>query len=224
MQHDTTTMTTDAPFAADDPRAFFARAVATAGRVIERVRPDQLTASTPCDEFDVRALLGHLLGVLQRVAVVGVGGSATGVEDVIEGVADDGWADAWRSAAHGVQAAWTDDATLAQTIELPWAELSGAEALAMYTSEVTVHTWDLATATRQDPDWDDDVVGVAMDSIRRHLPAEDRLATFEAVRAQLPPDARNWGAPFHEVVPVAGDARPIDRLVAWNGRRPVPVA
>ena len=73
-------------------------------------------------------------------------------------------------------------------------------------------------------DWDDDVVGVAMDSIRRHLPAEDRLATFEAVRAQLPPEARDWGAPFQEVVPVAGDARPIDRLVAWNGRRPVPVA
>nr|WP_231514501.1 hypothetical protein [Mycobacterium sp. URHB0044] len=53
---------------------------------------------------------------------------------------------------------------------LPWIEGSGAEVLASYFSELTVHTWDLATATGQQPDWDDTVVAAAFDAARRILP------------------------------------------------------
>ena len=35
-----------------DPRPIIARAMATAGEAIAAVRPDQMTESTPCDEFD----------------------------------------------------------------------------------------------------------------------------------------------------------------------------
>src|SRR4051795_1587604 len=51
-----------------DPRPAFATAVATAVDAMSAVRPDQLAAPTPCTEFDVRTLLGHLLSVLRRVA------------------------------------------------------------------------------------------------------------------------------------------------------------
>ena len=44
---------------------------------------------------------------------------------------------------------WADDALLDLTVELPWATLSGTEVLASYTGELTLHTWDLATATGQ---------------------------------------------------------------------------
>ncbi len=217
----TTTSTSPAkPLAPDDPRAVFARAVATAGPVIAAVRPGQLERSTPCDDYDVRRLLGHLVGVLRRVAAVGGGDDALSVPQIAEDVADDGFADAWLEAAHQVRAAWNDDAVLTTVLRLPWAEMPGAAVLAVYTNEVTVHTWDLATATGQRPAWDPRVVEVAFDAIRRAMPAEGRTAGYEAMRSSLPEELRDVPAPFAEAVEVSADSPAIERLVAWNGRRP----
>ena len=91
-------------------------------------------------------------------------------------VDDDRWSHAWLRAGRRAAAAWSDDAVLGQPMALPWIEGSGAEVLASYFSEVTVHTWDLATATGQRPDWDDAVVAAALEGARRILPAENRRA------------------------------------------------
>src|SRR5947209_9286311 len=56
-----------------DPRTVFAQAVALGGDVVGAVRPGQLGDPTPCPEYDVRALLGHLVTVLHRVAALGRG-------------------------------------------------------------------------------------------------------------------------------------------------------
>jgi uncharacterized protein (TIGR03086 family) len=212
---------TDGSPAPDDPRTVFARAVATAGWVIDSIRPDQLDLPTACHEHDVRSLLGHVVDVMARVRLVGEGGDpmANGQVDVTA-VADDGWFDLFRSRAHEVQAAWTDAAALDRTVVLPWATTTGAGALASYTSELTVHTWDLARATGQHPTWDDEVVAVAFGAISRGLPAEGRLAMFEAYAARMPAEVRPSSPPFAEAVEVAADAPAIDRLVAWTGRRP----
>ena len=83
--------------------------------------------------------------------------------------------------------------------------------------ELTVHTWDLATATGQQPDWDDTVVTAALEA-RPILPAENRRAVFEEISAAMGLD--EVAIPFAEAVPVQDDAAAIDRLVAWNGRDP----
>ena len=209
-----------APFGDDDPRAVFARAVATGGTVVAAVRPEQLTRPTPCDDFDVRRLLGHLVGVLRRVAAVGRGDDPLAVPEVVEGIDDLAWPTAWSQAAHEVRAAWADDGVLTTAVRLPWTELPGAAALALYTNEVTVHTWDLATATGQRPPWDPRVLDVAVAAIHQALPAGGRAAAFEAMRASLPEGLRDASAPFAEAVEVGAGAPAIDRLVAWNGRRP----
>jgi uncharacterized protein (TIGR03086 family) len=193
----------DAPFGDDDPRTTFAKAVALASAVITAVGPDQLDGPTPCPEFDVRTLLGHLVTVIRRVAVMGQGGDPLAVPFVTD-VADGDHAAAWRAGAHDVMAAWTDDAVLARVITLPWTSMTGAEALGIYANEVTVHTWDLAAATGQHPAWDDDV-------LRRAAAAFER---------ELPPDADRSEAPFDPVVAVPAGAPAIDRLVGLNGRRP----
>jgi hypothetical protein len=36
----------------------------------------------------------------------------------------------------------------------------------------------------------------------------------------MPPALRDFADPFADAVPVSDDAPLIDRLVAWNGRRP----
>src|SRR4051794_40745996 len=45
-----------------DPRPVYARATEQAAALIRTVRPEQLDGPTPCTEFDVRALLGHVVG------------------------------------------------------------------------------------------------------------------------------------------------------------------
>ena len=109
---------------------------------------------------------------------------------------------------------------LTREVRLPWTVMTGSEALAFYTSEVTVHTWDLAIATNQEPAWDAQVLGVAYEACLRHLPGEGRAAAFELVRRSMPPERRGFKDPFADVVNVPADASLIDRLVAWAGRWP----
>ncbi|MUL49805.1 TIGR03086 family protein [Mycobacterium sp. CBMA293] len=199
-----------------DPRPILDRAIATGGGVIAGVRPEQLTDQTPCTDMNVRALLAHLIGVLDRVAALGTGEDPFAVIEV--SVADDRWPDAWREAGRRAADAWSDDAVLERPVALPWIEGSGAEVLASYFSELTVHTWDLATATGQQPDWDDTVVVAAFDGARQILPAENRRALYEEISAARGLD--EVAVPFAEAVPISDDAPAIDRLVAWNGRDP----
>jgi uncharacterized protein (TIGR03086 family) len=203
-----------------DPRPIFATAVMTAGSAIEAVRPDQLDGPTPCDDFDVRDLLGHMVGALRRVGVVGRGLNVLDHPAVTPGVPDDGWPAVWIATADDVEAVWADHALLGVTVELPWATLTGAEVLASYTGELTLHTWDLAAATGQRVTWDPRVVSLALGSIRRALPAEGRAARYDAVRASQPAGVAPMADPFGEAVEVSAYASLIDQLVAWSGRRP----
>src|ERR1700683_766367 len=57
-----------------DPRPIHARAIAQTESIIAAVQDDQLGLPTPCTEYDVRALLSHMVGGLNRVATVGAGG------------------------------------------------------------------------------------------------------------------------------------------------------
>ena len=188
-----------------DPRPVFAAAVATAVEVTAGVRPAQLDGPTPCTEFDVRALLGHLVSVLRRVAAVGRGEPPFSVPQLTTGVPDDGWAAAARAAADDVLAVWTADPTLLiRDLVLPYGTHSGAVALATYTGELSTHSWDVAVATGQQPLWNEPALGVALAATHRILPAEGRGGRI----------------PFGPAIAVAVDAAPIHRLVAWQGRDP----
>ena len=186
--------------------------------MVDQVRPDQLGTPTPCHEFDVRALLGHLLFVFDRVDVMGQGRDPmTTPELTVPDEVD--WPTAFAEAAHRVQATWSQPGVLDIPVALPWAQGTAGEMLLGYLNELTVHTWDLAAATGVPVDWDDDVIAAAQGAISSMLPPEGRLAMFEAMQADAPPEAR-FSPPFAERVEVDADAAPIERLVAYNGRRP----
>jgi uncharacterized protein (TIGR03086 family) len=199
------TETTTTASTTTDPRPAFRSAVGTASAVAAAVRPDQLAGRTPCTEYDVRALIGHLVAVLRRVAAVGRGAPPFSVPQVTTGVGDEGWGEAARAAADDVLAVWdADDGLLDRELTLPFGSLRGSVALAAYTAELTAHTWDLARATGQAPEWDERVLAVALAAAHRILPA----------------DVRGGPVPFGPVVPVPDDAPLVDRLVAWQGRDP----
>ncbi|MFD7839167.1 TIGR03086 family metal-binding protein [Streptomyces sp. NPDC059761] len=192
------------PSSSFDPRLGLAAAVELAGRTLAAVRPEQYDAATPCDEFDVRRLSSHLVAVVRRISVIGRGEDPFSVPSFADELADGTWAAAWEPGAREVAEVWADPDILGRQLRLPMGVLPGVAAAAVYTHELLVHTWDLATATGQHPDWDTDLIERVIDVVRRALPAETRGGRI----------------PFAEVVTVDPEAPAIDRLVAWAGRRP----
>lgn len=87
--------------------------------------------------------VGHVVAVLHKLTRVGTGGDARDLPDVIDGIADDGWASSFTRARMEVERVWADDEELDRMVALPWATLPGREALEAYTHEFTAHSWDL---------------------------------------------------------------------------------
>ena len=167
-------MTTTTPLlTATDPRPAFAAAVDVLLATADVVRPDQLTAPTPCAEFDVEALLVHVRHVLRRIATAGRG---TPVDStlLLPGAPAEGWTAALRAAAGEQAAVWADDTVLDAVLPLPFGTLPGRAALATWVGEITTHTWDLAAATGQTPAWDDAAAAVGLAAILGKLPAAGR--------------------------------------------------
>ncbi|TDC93935.1 TIGR03086 family metal-binding protein [Actinomadura sp. 7K507] len=189
---------------AHDPRPIFTRALDQAGQQVAAVSPEELSNRTPCADYDVRALLGHVVAVLHKLARIGTGGDARDLPDVLDGIADDGWASAFTRARSEVEQVWADDEKLDRMVELPWATMPGRAALEAYTHEFTVHSWDLAHATRRLAELDPDLAAQAL----------------EAFSKFAPPEARSEQGPFSPVVPVPDDADVYTRLAAYLGRRP----
>ncbi len=196
MTHTTQSMT--------DPRPLHRRAIAQTEPIVAAVRSAQLALPTPCAEFDVRALLSHIVGGLNRVAIVGECGDALARPARADDVPDDGWAAAYRAAAARAQAAWADDAKLDALVEVPWGKIPGRFAIAGYGQEILMHGWDLAKATGQPTEGDPEL-------------AQWALAGAQRV---LPPDSRGGDIPFGPVVEVPAGAAPYARLAAYLGRHP----
>lgn len=215
MQNSTTiTPSTTTSTTGSDPRPHLRSASETALRVVEGVTADQLRLPTPCSEFDVEQLLAHLAFAVARVAEAGRGDE---IAEPAEPMHSTDWHRDLRTLVAEADAAWNDDARLDASIELPWATLTGAETVAVYVNEITVHTWDLATATGQEVEWDDDVVALAHTSMLQQLPVADRDPMWAEFLAGAP-EGFAFAPPFANAQPTAEDASPIERLLAWNGR------
>ncbi len=146
----------------------------------------------------------HLVAIIRRITAVAEGLDPFSVPQEIDGLEPDGFVSAWEHGLEEQRQVWADDSVLKRPLVLPFATLPGSVALAIYISEVLVHTWDLATAIGVDVDWDDELALGALATMRFGLPAE----------------SRGDDVPFGPVVDVASTALSIDQLVGWLGRQP----
>lgn len=189
-----------------DPRPVYTRATEQAASLIRTVRPGQLDGPTPCTEFDVRALLSHVVGGTRRIAVVGEGGDGLAMEPVAEGVEDDGWAAAYDEARVRVLKAWETDERMTAPVRVPWGEVPGHAALSGYVMEIVTHTWDLAEAVGHPFALDPEL-------------AEFALATAQRVLPDSRP--RDEETPFDTRREAPEGAGVYERLAAWMGRAPL---
>lgn len=188
--------------ATTDPRQMYARALAQTESIIEKVQPEQLDDRTPCEEYNVRSLLSHMVGGVNRAAIFGEGGDGLAKPAMADGVSDDGWLEAFRKASARAEAAWADDAKLDMMVKVPWGQVPGRAAVTGYVQEILTHGWDLAMATGQPTELDPELAEFALVFARR----------------VLPPEIRGGETPFGAVVPVPAEGGPYAQLAGWLGR------
>lgn len=168
--------------------------------LIDRIAADQWTAPTPCAQWNVRDLVGHLVG-LNLVFVAMLEGSPMPERGTDQLGADP--AGAFRQSAAALRAAAALPGVLERSQATPLGVATGAERLRWRIADLLVHGWDLGRAT----------------GVRAELPDDLAVQALEFVRAQLPGQPRTGR--FDDPQPVSDDAPVMDQLAAFTGR-PVP--
>ena len=180
-------------------------ACASTERIVEGISDDQLGLPTPCDQWDVRALLNHMLGTVELGRAL-----FSGTEPVVpivpgdlpgSDLVGDDPLKAYRVAVEGLLAVADDDA-FSRMFATPFGDMPGAVLAGFTTADIAVHGWDLARATGQPSPLGDELVEWGSAFARQMLTPDKRLTRFG-------PE-----------VAVAADASATDRLVAFLGRRP----
>jgi uncharacterized protein (TIGR03086 family) len=158
--------------------------------IVAGVRPEHAQLPTPCPEYDVSQLVAHLVGFATSFA-----DRANGVTPPADPARTTGGDDplgAYRTAAGRLVEAYRNGAA------------ENAVPLGVALIETVTHGWDLATATGQTTPYPEDAVEAAL--------------AFG--RGMLEPRFRGDGKAFGEEIQVSPDAAPVERLVAFMGRRP----
>jgi len=153
---------------------------------------DQLDRPTPCEQWDVRALLNHMLDT-QRYFV----GSARGEDAQLPSpsppdlLSDDPAADFARGRDEALRAYGE-----------PGVVEKLGPALGIAFADQLLHGWDLAQATGQDPTMPDGLAGAAYETIHGRFTEDQREGVFK-------PE-----------IPAGAGASPQERLLAYTGRQP----
>jgi uncharacterized protein (TIGR03086 family) len=139
--------------------ARFAAALTEFDRRVQAVRPDQWQDPTPCTEWDVRALVDHLVTELLWVPLLLDGAT---IEDVGDRFKDDQLGDepvvAWERAAAAAREAFAAPGALRRPVELSYGRRPADGYCQEMTMDLTVHAWDLARGIGADERLDEELV------------------------------------------------------------------
>jgi uncharacterized protein (TIGR03086 family) len=134
--------------------------------LVAGVRPEQWHDDTPCSEWDVRALVHHLLYEQVWVPPVFEGLTMEQVGNRFEGdlMGDDSstWPGLLASSVEEAHAVVAQPGALERTVHLSFGDASGHEYVMQLTADLAVHSWDLARATGQRDTLDPDAVALLL--------------------------------------------------------------
>jgi uncharacterized protein (TIGR03086 family) len=174
------------------------KALPAVGHLIAGVQDDQWAAPTPCTEWTVRGLVGHLVGMNKVFVAMLTGGP---MPEHGANPLGDNPLQAYRESGDALLAAAGQPGVLEQVAETALGKATGASRLNWRVADLLAHGWDLAQATGQRLDLPGDIVEESLVFVQAELPKQSRTGRFE------------------EPQPVAEDAPAIERLVAFLGRK-----
>jgi uncharacterized protein (TIGR03086 family) len=179
------------------------RALDQAAAVIGAIETDQAEQATPCPDWDVRALVRHVVGHDLPNFMISARGETADWQAPPEELGAD-WAAEFQERAQALLKVWRA-ADLNRLVTGPGGGEAPLRSRADHQiTELAVHSWDLVRATG---------APIALDpALAEHAWAWSRT--------MLQPQFRGPGKAFGADVTVPEDAPAYDRLVAWFGRDP----
>jgi len=130
------------------------------------VRPGHWHDRTPCSQWDVRALVHHLLyeqrwapPLLEGLTIEQVGDR---FEGDLMGEDESAWPGLLAASIEQAHAAVAQPGALDRTVHLSFGAASGREYVMQLTADLAIHAWDLARATGQDDTLDPGAVTVLL--------------------------------------------------------------
>lgn len=157
-------------------------------RLVDSLDEGEWSAPTPCDEWDVRAVVDHLLDVQQRF-LSNLTGEAVRTNRTV------------RENAATLTAAFQEEGALERVVPDRLGDITGLTLLNILMMEHLAHGWDLAQAVGRDPSFDEETAARTLDFARMMSP-------------KVPPALRRFKDP--QAVPQGAPA--VDRLAAYLGR------
>ncbi|WP_412079623.1 TIGR03086 family metal-binding protein (plasmid) [Streptomyces xanthophaeus] len=174
-------------------------------RLAAGVPEARLADRTPCPEYAVSDLLGHLLGLavaFRDAARKDLGPTTDTAPDPATMSLPAGWREELPQVLGELAEAWKDPAAWTGMTRAGGVDLPGEIAAAVTVDELVVHGWDLARATGQEYAPDQAALRASHAFLLASVEDEDR------------------GDIFGPVVPVPDDAPLLDRAVGLSGRDP----
>ncbi|MBE8525655.1 TIGR03086 family protein [Amycolatopsis sp. H6(2020)] len=179
----------------------FDLAASTVTGLVTAVRADQWALPTACADWDVRAVVNHLVHGNAKVAFWAGTGPPAPDGDYLGASPVEAFA-ASVAAARAVLAA---PGLFARQVTTPLGEVPGVFLVHMRVNEYLAHGWDIADATGQPTD----------------LAPELASRALEQWRSRFGSTPRQPGGPFGPEIPAPPDATAADRLAAFLGRKAV---
>ena len=125
-----------------------------ATKVVGGVQPDQLSARTPCTEWDVKTLLSHMTGVVNNMGRAALGDDLN--PNMNEFPLEDDLGSQFRAEAERTLAAWKTKAP-DDVVNVGAGPMPAQIAMTINLVDTTTHAWDVARATGQDMTLPDDL-------------------------------------------------------------------
>lgn len=186
----------------DNPVNLLAASVTDSAPNYAKITPAHLDLPTPCEGWDLRALLNH---VLSRVELSTRAAKQDPVADFAEVEIDylaDNPAAAVAAMTESLVDAWSNTDDLTTPRVTPMGPLPPEAVLLFGAQDLFIHAWDVARTIGEPPELSDEMIAVFTETHRQSVDADTR-AMF-----------------FGPEIPIADDAPPLDQLVAFLGRKP----
>jgi uncharacterized protein (TIGR03086 family) len=173
-------------------------ALAATGEIVGRIAPQQLADPTPCEEYDVRGLMQHVIGGNFWVAPLVEGKT---IEEVGNTLDREFSADEYDASAQSADRAFSSPGAMQTPVAVSYGPVPGEVYAGHRFIDVLIHGWDLAKATGQDTKLDPELVD----------------ACWEIITPQL--DLLKGSGMFGSQVKVPDDADAQTKLLGALGRR-----